>query len=195
MADQLKNALRNTIKQVRSKISAQYKSASSKQICTRIRSLEYYRNAKKIALYHAVNGEIDLVDIWNSAPLHGKYCYFPALSDNSLIFLPANPKTPFKPNKYGILEPDVSKDLAIPIDDLDIIFLPLVAFDMRCNRIGMGAGYYDRTLEHNKSSMLIGVGYQFQHVDYIEPQPWDVTLDAVITQHAMYWKESRDLND
>lgn len=191
MADTFKNALRNTLKQVRSKVSNTYRTKSSNQIGSRIRSMEQYRKAKRIALYHAVNGEIDLSSIWISAPLQGKFCYFPVLKDDfSLLFLPATPATPFKQNKYGIPEPDVSHELAIPVDELDLIFMPLVGFDSRCARLGMGAGYYDRTLEHKKNCTLLGVAYEFQRVYFIEPQPWDVPLDAVLTQKTIYWRES-----
>ncbi|HAU1202165.1 TPA: 5-formyltetrahydrofolate cyclo-ligase [Legionella pneumophila] len=189
MSDQYKVALRNTIKQVRSKLSVSYRTASSNQICTRIRSLEQYRQAKRIALYFAVNGEVDLTFLWKSAPLQGKYCYFPVLNnDSTLSFLPATPNTPFKTNKYNIPEPDVDIELALPIDELDLIIMPLVAFDAHCTRLGMGSGYYDRTLSNKSKAHLLGVAYQFQRVDYIEPRPWDVPLDAVITQKAIYWR-------
>lgn len=189
MADQYKIAIRNTVKQVRAKTSSAYRASASNQICTRIRALEQYRKAKSIALYFAINGEIDLHALWKSAPLQGKFCYFPALNDNlTLSFLPATPATPFKNNKYGIPEPDVSFDNAIALEELDLMILPLVAFDMRCTRLGMGAGYYDRTLENKKLKNLFGVAYQFQLVDFIDPQPWDIPLDAVITQKAIYWR-------
>lgn len=189
MADKFKMAMRNTIKQVRSKVSVSYRALSSTQICTRIKALEQYRRAKNIALYFAINNEIELSSIWNSAPLQGKFCYFPALNeDSTLSFLPATPGTPFKNNKYGIPEPDVSFDTAIPIEELDLIIMPLVAFDMRCTRLGMGAGYYDRTLEQKNHKTLFGVAFQFQLVDFIDPQPWDIPLDAVITQKAIYWR-------
>ncbi len=189
MSDQFKIAMRNTIKQVRSKISPSYRTTSSNQICNRIRALEQFRRAKNIALYFAINGEIELDSLWNSAPLQGKFCYFPALNDNlTLSFLPATPVTPFKNNRYGIPEPDVSFDSAIDIEELDLIIVPLIAFDMRCTRLGMGAGYYDRTLEKKKPKHLFGVAFQFQQVDFIDPQPWDIPLDAVITQKAIYWR-------
>jgi 5-formyltetrahydrofolate cyclo-ligase len=189
MSDKLKNALRSTIKQVRYKTSAAYCSTSSNQICARIRTLEQYRRAKSIALYFAVNGEVDLTALWSSAPLQGKFCYFPALNEQlTLSFLPATPSTPFRKNRYEIPEPDVSFDLAIPAEELDLIIMPLVAFDMRCTRLGMGAGYYDRTLENKQHGLLFGAAFQFQQVDFIEPQPWDIPLDAVITQKAIYWR-------
>lgn len=191
MADAIKAALRNSIKQVRSKISSGYVAKSSTQICRRIRSLDAYRKAKHIALYNAANGEVNLAQIWKRAPMHGKYCYFPCLKEKerSLLFLPANPKTPFKQNRYGIYEPEVGADLAIDPEQLDVIFVPLVAFDADCTRLGMGAGYYDRTLENKKKCLLIGVAHQFQCIDYIEPQAWDVPLDAVVTNKTIYWRE------
>lgn len=189
MPDQLKVALRNSIKQVRSKITVPYRAKSSNQICNRIKALEHYRKAKSIALYFAVNGEIDLSNIWQSAPLQGKFCYFPVLNENStLTFLPATPNSPFINNRYGIPEPDVSRDLAIPIEELDLIIMPLVAFDIRCTRLGMGAGYYDRTLSNKKNCLFIGVAYQFQKVDFLIPEPWDIPLDAVVTQKTIYWR-------
>jgi len=188
MPDQYKNALRETMKQVRSKVSVLYRAKASNQICARLRMLDQYRRAKRIALYWAVNGEIDLDSLWNSAPLQGKFCYFPALNDDStLSFLPATPVTPFKKNRYGIFEPDVSLDLAIPLDQLDLVLVPLVAFDAFCSRLGMGAGYYDRTFDNKPGCLLIGLAYQFQRVDFIETRPWDVPLDAIITQRAIYW--------
>jgi 5-formyltetrahydrofolate cyclo-ligase len=190
MADQVKKAIRDTMKQIRSKISVSYRSTASNQICTRIRSLEQYRHAKRIALYFAVEGEIDLEGIWNTAPLQGKFCYFPVINpDNTtLSFLPATPATPFKKNRFGIPEPDVSHDLAIAPEELDLILMPLVAFDVRCTRLGMGAGFYDRTFKDKNNCALFGVAYQFQRVDYIQPHPWDIPLDAVITQRAIYWR-------
>ncbi|EHL29578.1 hypothetical protein LDG_8542 [Legionella drancourtii LLAP12] len=130
MADQVKKALRDTMKQIRSKISVSSRSTASQQICTRIRSLEQYRYAKRIALYFAINGEVDLTGIWNTAPLQGKFCYFPAINEENLtlFFLPATPVTPFKKNRYGIPEPDVSHDLAIPAEELDLIFNAIGGF-------------------------------------------------------------------
>jgi 5-formyltetrahydrofolate cyclo-ligase len=190
MTDQVKKALRDTMKQIRSKISVSYRTTASSQICTRIRSLEQYRQANRIALYFAINGEIDLEELWSAAPLHGKFYYFPVINEDNLTlsFLPATPTTPFKKNRYGIPEPDVSRDLAIPVEELDLVLMPLVAFDVRCTRLGMGAGFYDRKFKDKPNCTLFGVAYQFQRVDHIQPHPWDIPLDAVITQRAIYWR-------
>jgi 5-formyltetrahydrofolate cyclo-ligase len=189
MADPVKKALRDTMKQIRSKISVSYRATASSQVCARIRSLNQYRSAQHIALYWATKGEIDLDELWKSASLQGKSCYFPVLNEKELTlsFLPATPTTPFKKNRYDIAEPDVNHDLAISIEELDLVLIPLVAFDVRCARLGMGAGYYDRTFKDKENCSLFGVGYQFQRVDHLESEPWDIQLHAVITQRAIYW--------
>ncbi|MBA3535824.1 MAG: 5-formyltetrahydrofolate cyclo-ligase, partial [Tatlockia sp.] len=147
MADSFKLALRRSRMQIRENLSLEYQNAASTKVCNRIRGLEEYRKAKRIALYQAIGGEISLNNLWNSAPLQGKFCYFPVLTDNkSLLFLPATPSTPFKLNRYGIREPDIDKSEALAPELLDIIFMPLVVFDDYGTRVGMGAGYYDRTL-------------------------------------------------
>ena len=191
MADQYKKALRSTMRQVRANTSAHFRSVSSHQICNKIKTLEAYRKAKHLALYFSSHGEIDLTSLWKTAPLHGKQCYFPLVNnDLTLAFLPATPATPFKTNRFGILEPEVALDKAISPEELDLIIMPMVAFDIRCMRVGMGSGSYDRTLAHNKKTTLFGVAYQFQRIEFINSQPWDVPLDAVITEKAIYWRST-----
>lgn len=190
MTDRFKQAIRLSCQQVRKKLPLEYQHTVSSKICARIRKLEQYRYAKRIALYQAINGEIDLHNLWRSAPLHGKYCYFPALKDDySLAFLPATPSSSFTKNRYGINEPDISKEHAINPEELDIIFIPLVAFDKQGTRIGMGAGYYDRSLANCRKPLLVGVAYEFQRLSYIEPSSWDVPLSVIITEKNSYWPQ------
>lgn len=188
MPDYFKNLLRLVLRGVRSRLSTHVQSQASERICARIKQLESYRYAKRIALYHAVEGEINLDNLWRSAPLQGKFCYFPALTaDKTLVFLPATPATLFRKNRYDIPEPDVDFSLAIGINEIDIIFLPLVAFDKHGTRLGMGAGYYDRSLAQQKPNLLIGVAYDFQQQPFIKPQEWDISLQAVVTPTQIHW--------
>ncbi|WP_419420323.1 5-formyltetrahydrofolate cyclo-ligase [Legionella sp. D16C41] len=188
MADRFKQILRNTNRAVRKKLPLSYQKEAAAKICTRIRQLKEYRYAKRIAFYHAHGGEISLKEIWQAAPMHGKYCYFPVITaEKKLLFLPATPATPLIENHYGILEPDVDLTHAIAPSNLNLIFIPLLAFDNYGTRLGMGAGYYDRTLENEHHALLIGVAYDFQYEPYIIPQEWDVPLTAVITPNNIYW--------
>jgi 5-formyltetrahydrofolate cyclo-ligase len=75
---------------------------------------------------------------------------------------------------------------------LDLMLVPLVGFDGACNRIGMGGGFYDRTLaylrrrRHWRRPRLIGIAHECQRVDRIDPRPWDIPLDAVVTEQGVY---------
>lgn len=187
MSDSYKTALRHTLRQIRTHLPEGFRRASSKEVCLRIHSLDQYRRAKRVAFYQAVSGEIDLTSLWNSAFLESKFCYFPVLQeDKTLLFLPATSKTAFKKNNFGIFEPDVGPDLALPVNELDLMIMPLLAFDEQGTRLGMGAGYYDRTLSRRENVLLVGVGYSFQRVHYLEPNPWDVALDLIITPKTVY---------
>ncbi len=88
-------------------------------------------------------------------------------------------------NRFGISEP---RTIATPLyaNQLTLILLPLVAFDRSGNRLGMGAGYYDRALQALKHQvgtrpLLIGLAHSFQEVEKIDAQTWDVPLDAILT--------------
>ena len=182
------NTLRNSIRIVRAKLSVEYKTQAQNKVIRQIQGLKQWRYAKKIALYHAFQGEIDLSELWRTAPLQGKYCAFPVLTEQqSLMFLPATPASSFSKNRFGIQEPDIPLERAIPPEQFDIIFMPLVAFDSACNRLGMGGGYYDRTFANSRGKYLIGLAYDFQRVPQLIPRAWDVSLDAIITPSEIFW--------
>ncbi|MFC3908777.1 5-formyltetrahydrofolate cyclo-ligase [Legionella dresdenensis] len=191
MTDPFKTALRQSIRAVREKLTLQYQHNASRRICARIASLEPYRYARHIALYSACRGEIDLSDLWQTAAKQGKNCYFPAVNaDQTLRFLPAAPTTAFKENHYQIPEPDVDDSQAVSPGKLDIIFLPLVAFDEYGTRLGMGGGYYDRTLASERPPLLIGVAYEFQRQDYLQAESWDIPLTLIVTEKTVYWSDN-----
>ena len=187
MADRINQVIRQNLRHIRANLSPSFQQKASQSVCKKIKKLKAFRYANKLALYHAINGEISLDSIWSSAPYQGKFCYFPSLKkDRSLCFLPATPATNNKDNHFGIPEPDVCTSQAGCVEDLDIIFLPLVAFDKAGNRLGMGAGYYDKTLAGTKGPLLIGVAYQFQLVDHIKTHAMDVPLNVIITEKSIY---------
>lgn len=154
-----------------------------------------FRISRKIACYCAHDGEIDprvvVEHIWET----DKICYFPVVPRSSrepLWFAAADPSTPLAANRFGILEPVVEDNAFVRAQKLDLILLPLVGFDRNGNRIGMGGGYYDRSLsflrdqKHMQKPRLIGLAHDFQRVDGIEATPRDIPLQAVITDKHVY---------
>lgn len=184
--------LRQSVKLNRTKLNQDERFSASSKIVSIIKKTPSYRKAKHLAFYRAHMGEVCLLNLWHTASKHGKYCYFPCIQDDdSLLFYPATPSTMFVPNKYNILEPIIDNIEPKDINQLDIIFTPLVAFDNCCNRIGMGAGYYDRSfakLHNPRHPRLVGIAHQFQCFEYLPQNATDVPLDTVITPVRIYRK-------
>lgn len=188
MTKSLKQQVRLSCQNQRKQLSVAAKKTAEIAVCARIGALEAYRFAKRIALYRAVQDEINLDLLW---PSHNRTYYFPVMQeDKTLLFLPATSQTDFSQNKFGILEPHVSKTLAVTPSQIDMMVLPLIAFDEQGTRIGMGGGFYDRTLMRERPTLLVGVAYEFQRQAFIEPEPWDVPLNLIITEYHTYWSKS-----
>ena len=109
-----------------------------------------------------------------------------------MLFVRFDRGTPLRRNRFGIPEPVPDRASLIPARLFDVVLLPLVAVDAHGWRLGSGAGYYDRYFKHLRSGRrwrkprLIGVGYDFQRVPRLDAAPWDVPLDAVITDRDCY---------
>lgn len=133
----------------------------------------------------------------------GKLIYLPALRNrpaNSLWFKPYRIGDRLIDNRFGIPEPRSQHGRLIMPWAIDTVFVPLVAFDGSGNRLGMGGGYYDRTFafkrqrNHWKGPRLIGVAHEFQHVDSLPNQHWDIPLDAVITEACIHTFNNTEIN-
>ena len=150
--------------------------------------MEKFQVGQKIALYLTNDGEINPNYIQNFLKNKGINIYLPILDNKCLKFAKLGSK--FEKNKFGIDEPIATE--VLNAEQLDIIFMPLVGFDKNKNRIGMGGGFYDRSLafknnqEYNTSPKLYGLAFDCQQVDKIDKQPWDITLNAVITPTMIY---------
>ena len=118
--------------------------------------------------------------------------FLPMINEKKLLFGKLLPDTKLKKNCFGIPEPCASRDSQVSADLLDMVFVPLVAFDLNGFRIGMGSGYYDRTFAKRlttkdlKHPVLIVLAYEFQKQECLNHQPWDVPLDMVVTELKTY---------
>ena len=155
----------------------------------------YFHASRRIACYLPINGEIDpriiIERIWQA----GKICYLPLVPHHAhkpLWFAPVDPDTPLVENRFGVPEPAVAVRELVRARRLDLILLPLVGFDNNGNRLGMGSGFYDRTLafvrdrEYWKKPYAVGLAHDFQRVDGFDVDPWDIPLIAVITDRDIY---------
>jgi 5-formyltetrahydrofolate cyclo-ligase len=182
----LKRSQRRQLSHIRSHLPAWFQQTCSLQICDDIVNLPAYQQATHIGLYRALNNEIDLAPLWHHALAHGKTCYFPVLHANHhLSFIAADESDDFQKNQFGIFEPAKHCEASYTMPPIELFFLPLVGFDAHGNRLGTGAGCYDRTLAEVKDPYCIGVGYAFQQLKFILTELTDMPLDLIITEHGV----------
>ena len=170
---------------------------AASELSKRLNELPEYQQSNRIAAYFAVNGEIGLAPLIENALAAGKQLYLPNLDQQSLRFSPYFLTQKMRINKFRLPEPDVEASEMLQPDALDLVLAPLVVFDADCNRIGMGGGFYDRSFSFRKNSaikkpFLIGVAHELQRVERIVPQDWDVRLDMIVTDKALYRQPGRD---
>jgi 5-formyltetrahydrofolate cyclo-ligase len=149
----------------------------------------------RIAFYVPHKGEADPSALIDRARILHCEVFLPVITDvrlSRMRFAPFRESDALVANRYGIGEPTGSRTRTVPVRTLDLVFLPLIAVDSYGWRIGSGAGYYDRCLAHLRGHRrwrrpkLIGLAYEFQRIEYVAPQPWDVPLDAVLTEQSLY---------
>ena len=185
------NQLRQRNRDLRSSISRDDLVIAAEALFRKVSGLDEYQKSTHIAVYFAVNGEISLQPVIDHVLSQGKKIYLPNLDHQSLRFSPYFHEQKMRINKFRLPEPDVDDDQMLQPDELDLVLAPLVVFDAQRNRIGMGGGFYDRSFAFRKQKDtvkpgLVGVAHELQKVDCIQPESWDVRLDRVVTDRAIY---------
>ena len=181
----LRNQLRQQIRKTRANLTALQQQQAEDSITQQALALIEERNAQHIALYVSFDGEISTEKLIKTLWAQDKHIYLPVLhpfNPNHLLFLRYLPDTPMLKNKFGIWEPKLNVQNVLPLDELDILFTPLVAFDKQGNRLGMGGGFYDRTLQNwqNSSFIPVGLAHQCQQVEQLPTEAWDVPLHQIL---------------
>ena len=156
--------------------------------------------ARRIGAYWPADGELDPRPLLTHLRSLGARIFLPVLRpgrQRRLWLVPFPLGARLQANRLGILEPKRGRrQLALPLS-LDLLLVPLVGFDDDCHRLGMGGGYYDRTLAYLRHRRgwrrprLIGIAHACQRVARIEPRAWDIPLDGVATEKGIYRSTQR----
>jgi len=190
-----RNELRRQMRAQRRALTPSQRTKVGIGIARVISRLHLLRPGRRIGAYLAHAGEADLATTLKLAQSRRCRIYLPAIThrrSNRMEFVRFEPRSQLRRNLFGIAEPDVRRARRIAARELDLILVPLVAVDPWGTRLGSGAGFYDRRLHrlradrHWRRPRLIGIAYEFQRVTRLTPQPWDVPLDAVITDRGCY---------
>jgi len=190
-----KGELRRRMRRARKALAPVDQERAAGALERQLARLPAFRHSRRVALYFPSDGEIDASGVIDRPWGAGKSYYLPVLTGglgSPLRFAPVTGDTRFVLNRFRIPEPDVAARALLSAAHLDLVLMPLVAFDARGHRLGMGGGYYDRALAFLRARRrwrhprLIGVAYDFQLVDRLPAEPWDVMLDGVITDRAWH---------
>lgn len=178
--------IRQQIRQRRRALTPEQQTQFALQAADRMMAYPPVLLAQTVAVFLSFDGELDtrpLVDqLWRA----GKRVYLPVLhpfSPGNLLFLHYHPSSDLVVNRLKIREPKLDVRDVLPLSQLDVLVTPLVAFDAAGQRLGMGGGFYDRTLQNWRQHRLQPVGYAHdcQQVDALPTEQWDIPLPAVIT--------------
>ncbi|MAJ23107.1 MAG: 5-formyltetrahydrofolate cyclo-ligase [Candidatus Pelagibacter sp. TMED64] len=177
-----KNYLRKKFINIRKKNYLYVKEFSFEQIIKKF----FLKRKLKVGGYYPSNYEVNLLSLLKKISKKKLEISLPVIEkNNNMSFKIWKFKDPLNVNKYGILEPNRLNKKTIP----DIFFVPLVAYDKDCNRLGYGKGYYDKYLSRikkiKKNILTIGIAYSFQEHKDVLSKTYDFKLDYIYTEKGL----------
>lgn len=196
-----RSKIRSDIRKSRRLLSPEVQQQQSTILLNSLSTNTRVKQAKTIAIYLSNDGELATQPFINWCWQQGKHVFLPVIhpfSKGHLLFLRYTPQTLLIKNKYGIDEPKLDVRAIIDTRSIDILFTPLVAFDTHGNRLGMGGGFYDRTLaswyqhyqvDNTVTPYPIGLAHDCQQVECLPNQHWDIPLPEIFTpvKHHIFY--------
>jgi 5-formyltetrahydrofolate cyclo-ligase len=185
-----KLAIRREQRRVRNSLTADDRAAADAAIRRHTMHLTAFRRARNVATYFAFDGEPDIALLLSAKSNGAKTFFAPIITRRDMRFGRVGAGTRMRRNWFGIAEAQ-PEYIAEP-QALDIVLVPLVAFDRVGSRLGMGGGYYDRYFKFLKDRThfirpkLFGIAYSCQQVELLPREHWDVPLWGVITEKGVY---------
>lgn len=190
---QLRQQLRQQIRRARQQLSQAEQQIAAETLAKVVLSAPELQRANTIAVYLSNDGELDTLPLIHALWQQGKHVALPVLhlfTQGHLLFQRYQASTKLRPNKFGIAEPVPNVNELVLLTQLDVICMPLVAFDDAGNRLGMGGGFYDRTLAPcallPQPPTLVGLAHQCQQVAAIPVEAWDVPLPMIATPDQLW---------
>jgi 5-formyltetrahydrofolate cyclo-ligase len=176
----------------RNELDAKQRISAAAGVLHALENLPEFMTDANVAGYWAVRGELPLNLVVGSLARRGQHYFLPVLGAmRQLHFAEYSTGKPVAHNRFGIPEPATGAEQRLPPRDMDVVLLPLLAFDRQGHRLGTGGGWYDSSFAflHETARpakpLLVGVGYAFQEAEAIPAEPWDVDLDYVATDSEL----------
>ncbi len=183
--------IRHTIRQRRRLLTDEVQRSEAQRAASRALTFTPLATAQRVALFLSVDGEIDTQPLIKALWQQGRELFLPVLhpfSHGQLLFLRYTPTTALIINRFQIPEPPLDVRTVLPLAQLDALIVPLVAFDAQGQRLGMGGGFYDRTLMHWQRYNFTPIGYAHdcQQMGTLPAERWDIPLPAIVTPSRLW---------
>lgn len=188
-------ALRRKLRQTRRQLSPAQQRHAARRLYRQLSHHPLFCRARHIALYLPNDGEIDPRLLLRAAQRRGKATYLPVLNPwprTRMVFQRIEPGERLRRNRFGIFEPVIRTARQRRVWALDLLLMPLVGFDGNGGRLGMGGGFYDRSLAYrarrkkSHKPTLLGLAHECQRVDRLPLESWDVPLLGTVTDRGWY---------
>ena len=171
----------------RDRLSPEERAAQSAQVVEQVLVSPEFRRAKTVLIYRATRGEVLLEALEAAQEAEEKRLAYPlCVSDTEMTALLPHGEDSWAEGYCGISEPLPEKSELIRPEEIDLVLCPCTVFDEHCNRMGMGAGFYDRYLEKCVNAHIVSVAFECQKAVRIPTESWDKPMDAVFTEKAVY---------
>ncbi|OOG59588.1 5-formyltetrahydrofolate cyclo-ligase [Rhodanobacter sp. C03] len=183
--------LRQRLADQRRALTPPQRIAAAQGLRRSLEQLPEYLTDSRVAGYWASHGELPLNLVIPPLATRGQQFLLPVIGKGKrLRFAPWQSGEDVQPNRYGIPEPVAPRELLEPFQ-LDLVLVPLLGFDRRGNRLGHGGGYYDRSFAFLNEQvrptepLLVGIAYDFQELEIVGKESWDVALDFIATDREL----------
>lgn len=193
--------LRRQLRKARRALTPGQQRAAALGLYRQLAQHPLFRRARHVSLYLSMDGEIDPRLLLRAAQRRGKATYLPVLDAwprTKMVFQRVLPGEKFIPNRFRIPEPRINRARQRRIWALDLILMPLVGFDDEGGRLGMGGGFYDRSLAYLarrktwKKPLLLGLAHECQKVERLAQASWDVPLQGTVSDSRWYLAQQEE---
>ncbi|MDU8545193.1 MULTISPECIES: 5-formyltetrahydrofolate cyclo-ligase [Pseudomonas syringae group] len=187
--------LRRQLRKARRALTRSQQRAAARDVYRQLAQHPLFRRARHVSLYLPMDGEIDPRLLLREAQRRGKATYLPVLNAwprTRMVFQRVRPGEKFIPNRFRIPEPLINRAKQRHVWALDLVLMPLVGFDNEGGRLGMGGGFYDRSLAYLarrkawRKPVLLGLAHECQKVDRLAQASWDVPLQGTVSDKGWY---------
>jgi len=187
-----KAELRHRMRSELKRLSPAVRLAGSGQVCSRLQAQPIWREARSVLLFAPLPDEVDVAPLFKLALVAGKKLALPRFEHRGQSYVASrvvNPTEDLRPGRFGISEP-AETCAGVPLNELDFLVVPGVAFTLDGRRLGRGKAFYDRLLASARG-ITCGVAFDEQIVDAIPTEPHDIRLDLILTPslwHRTGWR-------